>query len=404
MSKSNLVSYERISPNRTSPRNHIIDTISIHCYVGQASVESMADWLCNPAAKASANYAIGADGRIALLVPEADRSWCTSSKSNDHRAITIECASDVTSPYAVNDKVYQSLINLLVDVCNRNNIKELRWKADKALIGQVDKQNMTVHRWFAAKECPGDYLYNRHGKIAAEVNVRLKGSSGSLQEDINIKGVKIDDTNVEAISKVVYGEAGVIRSRDALLGAAQCIYDMWKSGKFGKTVTEVMQRNFAAYGSKETTDEARQAVYDVFVDGVRRLADAQILQFRSFTKYSDGNGAMDPEKCAALLKKYEYLGKDARNNRWGHLYFGHRVIGRPEPVNKKNRVQCGSFSEKQNAEKLVRQLKDAGFDSIIKCIDGAYKVQAGMFDVRENAENLVQKLKAAGFDAVIVTE
>lgn len=394
MSNSKLVSYERISPNRTSPRNHKIDTISIHCYVGQASVEDMAEWLCNPGAQASANYAIGKDGRIALLVPEGDRAWCTSSKSNDHRAITIECASDSMQPYEVNNSVYQALLNLLTDICQRNDIQELRWRGDKNLIGQVDRQNMTVHRWFANKACPGDYLYNRHGEIAAEVNRRLG------VPDINIKGIRIDDSNVEAISKVVYGEAGVIRSYNALLGVAQCIYDMWQSGQYGKTVTEVMQRNFAAYGSKETTEEARQAVYDVFCQGVRRFPDAQILQFRSFTKYSDGAGNMDKQKCADLLEKYEYLGKDARDNRWGHLYFGQKASA-PEPVNKQTKVQAGSFDVKANADDLAAKLKSAGFAAIVKLEDGQYKVQCGAFDVLANAEKLVQQLKAAGFDAII---
>ena len=359
MSKSKLVSYERISPNRTSPRNHKIDTISIHCYVGQASVEDMAEWLCNPGAQASANYAIGKDGRIALLVPEGDRAWCTSSKSNDHRAITIECASDSVQPYEVNNSVYQELLNLLTDICQRTDIQELRWRGDKNLIGQVDRQNMTVHRWFANKACPGDYLYNRHGEIAAEVNRRLG------VPDINIKGVKIDDSNVEAISKIVYGEAGVIRSYNALLGVAQCIYDMWQSGQYGKTVTEVMEHNFAAFGSKETTDEVRQAVYDVFCKGVRRFPDAQVLQFRSFTKYSDGAGNLDKQKCADLLSKYEYLGKDARDNRWGHLYFGHKTNSAQQDCSEFI-VQAGSFRSRENAEKLVKELKKARFEAIIK--------------------------------------
>lgn len=394
MSKSSLISYECISPNRTSPRNHKIDTISIHCYVGQVSVESMADWLCNPSAQASANYAIGTDGRIALIVPEGDRSWCTSSKANDHRAITIECASDFVHPYAVNNKVYQSLIDLLTDICQRNDIQELRWRGDKNLIGQVDRQNMTVHRWFANKACPGDYLYNRHGEIAAEVNRRLG------VPDINIKGVKIDDSNVEAISKAVYGEAGVIRSYNSLLGVAQCICDMWQSGQFGKTVTEVMQRNFSACDSKETTDKARQAVYDVFWRGVRRYPDAQILQFRSFTKYSDGAGNMDKQKCADLLLKYEYLGKDARDNRWGHLYFG-RKIAAPEPINKQIKVQAGSFDVKANAYNVAAQIRAAGFQAIVKQEGGQYKVQCGAFDIRSNAEALARELAAAGFQAII---
>lgn len=108
-----------------------------------------------------------------MYCEEKDRSWCSSSPANDHRAITIEVASDTTYPYAVNAKAYASLINLVADICKRNGIKELKWKADKSLIGQVDKQNMTVHRWFAATACPGEYLYSRMGQIAQEVNKKL---------------------------------------------------------------------------------------------------------------------------------------------------------------------------------------------------------------------------------------
>lgn len=173
MSNSSMVDYISISPNRTSPRNHKIDTITIHCVVGQLSVERLGAVFEPRSRKASCNYGIGSDGRIGMYVEEKDRSWCSSNASNDHRAITIECASDTTHPYAINDKVYKSLIKLCADICKRNNIKELKWKADKSLIGQVDKQNMTVHRWFANKACPGDYIYNRLGMIAKEVNASL---------------------------------------------------------------------------------------------------------------------------------------------------------------------------------------------------------------------------------------
>lgn len=179
MSNSSLVSYTKISPNKNSPRNHAIDTITIHCYVGQVSVENAGAWFAKSSAQCSCNYVIGTDGRIGLIVDEGDRSWCSSSSSNDNRAITIECASDTTSPYAINSKVYASLINLCADICKRNNIKQLLWKADKSLIGQVAKQNMTVHRWFANKACPGDYIYSRLGQIASEVNAKLGNSTTS---------------------------------------------------------------------------------------------------------------------------------------------------------------------------------------------------------------------------------
>ncbi len=170
---SKLVNYTRISPNRSVNRNHKIDTVSIHCVVGQCSVETLGSIFASSSKEASSNYGIGYDGRVGLYVEEKDRSWCTSSSSNDNRAITIEVASDTYHPYRVKDVAYKSLIKLLVDICKRNGIKELKWKADKSLIGQVDKQNMTVHRWFANKSCPGNYLYNLHGQIAKEVNTQL---------------------------------------------------------------------------------------------------------------------------------------------------------------------------------------------------------------------------------------
>ena len=175
MSNSNLVVYTNISPNKNTPRNHVIDTITIHCIVGQLSVETIGNMFKQPSYNASCNYCIGTDGRVGLIVDEGDRSWCSSSQSNDHRAITIECACDKTDPYAVNDDVMDTLIKLLVDICQRNNIPKLLWKDDKSLIGQVDKQNMTVHRWFKNKACPGEFLFRRHGAIADKVNAILNG-------------------------------------------------------------------------------------------------------------------------------------------------------------------------------------------------------------------------------------
>lgn len=182
MSNSPLVDYVKISPNRNSPRTHKIDTITIHCVCGQGSVEGIGDVFASRDREASSNYGIGYDGRIGMYVEEKDRSWCSSNRSNDHRAITIEVASDTKYPYAVNSKAYASLIALLVDICKRNGIDELKWSGDKSLIGQVDKQNMTVHRWFDDTECPGEYLYSRMGQIASEVNAKLRNKEEGADE------------------------------------------------------------------------------------------------------------------------------------------------------------------------------------------------------------------------------
>lgn len=175
MSNSPLVNYVQLSPNHSGRRKHKIDTISIHCMAGNLSVEACGNLFARSSTEASSNYGIGSDGRIALYVDESNRSWCTSSAANDNRAVTIEVANiEAKEPYRISDAAYKSLIALLVDVCKRNGIKKLLWRGDKSFIGKVDKQNMTVHRWFAAKSCPGNWLYEHHGQIAADANKLLQ--------------------------------------------------------------------------------------------------------------------------------------------------------------------------------------------------------------------------------------
>lgn len=174
MSNSKLISYTKISPNRTSPRNHKIDTVTIHCVVGQCFVETLGNIFAPTSRQASCNYGIGADGRIGMYCEEKDRSWCSSNAANDNRAITIEVASDTKHPYAVNAKAYAALIDLLVDICKRNGIPRLVWSTSKAdRVNHKNGCNMTVHRDYANKSCPGEYLYSRHAQIASEVNKRL---------------------------------------------------------------------------------------------------------------------------------------------------------------------------------------------------------------------------------------
>ncbi len=184
MSNSPLVTYRCISPNKYIGRGGSqIDTVSIHCVVGQCSVETLGSVFAKRSRRASCNYGIGFDGRVALFVEERDTSMCTSSYANDKRSITIEVASDTKHPYAVTPKAYAALIDLLVDICRRNpGIGRLRWKGDKSLIGKTWLQNMTVHRWFANKACPGDWLYSRHGEIAENVNAIL---DGEMEENMN---------------------------------------------------------------------------------------------------------------------------------------------------------------------------------------------------------------------------
>lgn len=188
MSNSELISYTAISPNKTSPRNHKIDTIAIHCMAGHLSLESCGNLFSRSSTQASSNYGIDDNGKIAMYVEEKDRSWCTSSRNVDNRAITIEVASDSSGDCKVTDAALQATIKLCVDICKRNNIEKLVWSNNRDdRVNHLNGCNMEVHRDYAYKSCPGDYLYNRMGDIAEKVNTQLNQSSSlqGWQEDEN---------------------------------------------------------------------------------------------------------------------------------------------------------------------------------------------------------------------------
>lgn len=221
MSNSSLVNCTILSPNHSGKRTHKIDRITPHCVVGQLSAEAIGGCFTSTSRKASCNYGIGKDGRVCLIVDEANRSWCSSSKANDQRAVTIECASGMSEPYTMNSAVYNKLIDLCIDICRRNGIKKLLWFADKAKSLSYEPANdeavLTVHRWFASKSCPGDWLYSRLGDVARRVTASLGGAVTNTTETTPFPAtpftveVKIPDLNYRSLPSMngrVKGQTG----------------------------------------------------------------------------------------------------------------------------------------------------------------------------------------------------
>lgn len=268
MSNSKLVDYTKISPNRTVNPARKIDTITIHCMAGNLSIESCGALFAKVSRAASSNYGIGSDGRIGLYVEEKDRSWATSNRDNDMRAITIEVANDGGAPdWHVSDKAMKSLINLLVDICKRNNIERLRWRNDKSLIGQIDKQNMTVHRWFANKSCPGDYLMSKMDDIADKVN-----------EKLGVKTIKTDEAKQ---TSTTYTKKQFIKELQAAIGAT--VDGVAGPETLSKTPTLCESRN-----------KRHKAV----------LAVQKYLYALGYTEVGDADGVAGP-KFTAAVKRYQ---------------------------------------------------------------------------------------------------
>ena len=272
MSNSSLVSYTKLSPNCDHPRNHAIDKITIHHMAGDLSVETCGNLFANSSYEASSNYGIGSDGRVGLYVDEGDRAWASASPSNDNRAVNIEVANCATGgDWPVSNAAYSKLIDLCVDICQRNGIKALNYTGDA-------DGNLTEHRMFVATACPGPYLHERMGRIAAEVNSRLSAQPAKSVDEV--------------AREVIRGEWGNGSDRRQRLEAAGYDYD---------TVQNHVNATLTG-------------------DAPEQPAPAEPVE-------------PAPEQPA---------------------------------TDKLYRVQVGAFAVRENAEKMLQRLKDAGFEGYIR--------------------------------------
>lgn len=278
---------------------HSIDRITPHCVVGQLSAESICGCFISTSRQASCNYGIGTDGRISMSVEEKNRSWCSSSRENDQRAVTIECASDKTAPYAFNDAVYASLVNLCVDICQRNGKSKLLWLDDKnktlAYAPKSDEMVLTVHRWFANKSCPGDWLYNRLGNLAAEVTKRLTGGSTDTGKvDVPSDGKTLYRVQTGAFSKRSNADAWAAKLKAA--GFDTYIVQM----------DNLYKVQVGAYSQKSNAENM--------------MAKLKANGYDAFITTKSGTAAGTAKKSAAEIAKEIYNGtcSDSRWSSWGN--------------------------------------------------------------------------------------
>ena len=207
MSNSKLVVYTKLSPHCTKPRQGKIKGISIHTMAGPGSVEGCGQVF--QTSEASSHYGIGPDGRIGQYVLEENRAWCCSHKV-DHEVVTIEVSSiqSYEEPYECTAAAFESLIDLCVDICQRNGIKKLIWKEGKqycpAFAGNWAVCNMVPHRYTTdkGKSCPGNFLFGKYGEIAERVNAQLKGED----DDMDINKMLSEMTNEQAYELVKKAE------------------------------------------------------------------------------------------------------------------------------------------------------------------------------------------------------
>lgn len=457
MSFSKLATVFIPSPNRNKQRTEKVIYFTPHCMVGQMTAKRCGELFAKSSYQASSNYGIGTAGDIAGYVDEEDRSWCTSSAWNDNRAITVECASDTKHPYAMNQKVWDALVALGVDICQRYGKKKMLWFNDKKTalnyIPKSDEMVITVHRWFAAKACPGDWLYNRLGKFAEEVNAKLSKQTVVVDKVVENPNRDIyipDETDRAYFIWNYFRSKGLNEYATAgLMGNLQCESALrpnnlqnsfeskegWTDKSYTEGVNNGSYKNFvhdkAGYGLAQWTFWSRKQALLYFAQKRKASIDDLGMQldflWEELGAYEHVMKVLTKansikEASNVVLREYERPAVVVNNNKSGitkalnaRTAAGKEFYDKFNPLEKlpdnseglviatlNYYIQYGAFSSKNNAKKRLYEVKNKGLEAEIEKFDGYYRVRSQYYDgvgTLLNAE--ATKARKAGFNILI---
>ncbi|QRG86365.1 N-acetylmuramoyl-L-alanine amidase [Bulleidia sp. zg-1006] len=255
MSYSALTNKVILSPNHSGRRNQPVSKITIHHMAGNLSIETCGNVFKPKSRKASSNYGIGSDGRIACYVEEENRAWTSSSPWNDHRAITIEVANnEIGGKWNISDKAYSSLIKLCFDICKRYNINPYYDGTKNA--------TLTEHRMFAATACPGETIHNLLAGHKIENDIK---KSLVVEKPKPAPAQPAQKSLNEVAREVIQGKWGNGAERKAKLEKAGYNYNTIQS-----LVNELVRGNRSATPSKSIDQIAREVIQGKWGNGAER--------------------------------------------------------------------------------------------------------------------------------------
>lgn len=241
--------------------------------------------------------------------------------------------------------IRDAVVIACADICKRNGIKALLWKGDKSLIGKVEQQNMTVHRWFKNKACPGEYLYSRHGQIAAEVNnllnsggtaglTRITGKAAATVEQMRAYIRAVNPSVPQSVIDMIpfyLSEGRVEGIRGDVAFAQSCL----ETGNFafsGSAVTPD-QNNFCGMGV--TSNGMKGNSFDTPQLGIR----AQIQHLKAYAN-SDPlvNGCIDPQfkfvfRGSAEFVEWLGIQENPQGKGWAAgAKYGEKILNIPDKI------------------------------------------------------------------------
>lgn len=307
MSNSKLVDVTIISPNSTA-RTAKIDTITIHHMACKATADACGASFLPTSRKASSNYGIGYDGKVGLYVPENRRSWCSSSYENDNRAITIEVSNDGREPdWHVPDAALNKLIDLCVDICQRNGIPRLNFTGDTT-------GNLTMHKWFQHTLCPGPYLESKFPWIAEEVNRRLSGGG-------NTDTPEKENTVPGAAGAPQYRvQVGAFTKRTGAENRLSKVKSAGFNDVFMVSVDDRMYRvQVGPYAQRKDAEAQQAKLKDAGINGFVTTLGGHVicseLKVGSVVRLKQGAKTIDGESLASFVYDRDHVVKSIDGNR-----------------------------------------------------------------------------------------
>lgn len=438
---SSLASVKITSPCTDGIRCYSVERITVHCMVGQLSARRCGELFFKKSYGASSNYGIGAAGEIGVYVSEEKRSWCSSSADNDNRAITIECASDAKPPYAFNSKVWASLVILCTDICKRYGKDTLLWIGDKkATLSYKPKKNemvLTAHRWFAAKACPGDWMYSKEEKLAAEVNERLKADTAKVKavaETPNTSAsVLITNEEADREKKIwdyltgkglnAYAAAGLMGNLYAesalrpnnLQNSFESRLGMTDKG-YTAAVNNGTYTNFArdgaGYGLAQWTWHTRKQNLLSFARARRRSIDDLTMQldflWQELGGYQRTMSVLRSAKSVRaasdiVLTDFEKPADQSEKVKKRRAAFGQEYYDKYAGKTVYY-VQFGAFGKLHNASECEQLLRNAGFGVFVIYCGGLWKVRLGPYNSIAEAQEAAAETANLEISSTIVPE
>ena len=345
--------------------------IVVHNTANDASAANEIAYMIRNNNQVSFHYAVD-DVEVVQGIPENRNAWHAGDGGNG-RGNRNGIAVEICYSRSGGDRFIKAEKNAAKFIASK--LKEKGWGIDK----------VKKHQDFANKYCPHRTLDMGWNRFLNMIQSELNTSNSSGQNTSTILKVGSRGTEVKYLQMNLNG-----------LGYKGVSID----GIYGTGTADAVRRFQTAYGLSADGIAGPDTLNRM--DSIIRGLQSNLNKLGYNVGSIDGVFGNSTKNAVIAFQKDNGLVADGIPGKNTFSKIEEVIKNKGSNNNKLYRVQVGAFGVRDNAQKLVNDLKAKGYDAIIVQDGGLYKVQTGAFSKRENADNLVAQLKKDGFEAIVV--